>query len=158
MKIAKGFRVKLKVELSVVGGDTLEKSTVDYIQGGGSMLPGLEAVLDGLERGAKRDGVIVAKDAFGNPSMQAIKKIPRTEFPADAKPKVGDRFTAKGAAGGIDVVLQVEKITDTEVECRILHPLADKDIKYSVEVLGVTDPKPPPMPAQALELEPDPET
>jgi FKBP-type peptidyl-prolyl cis-trans isomerase 2 len=158
VKIAKGLRVKLKVELSVVGGDPLEKSTLDYIQGGGSMLPGLEAVLDGLERGAKRDGVIVAKDAFGNPTMQPVKKIPRTEFPADAKPKVGDRFTAKGAAGGIDVVLQIEKVTDAEVECRMMHPLADKDIKYSVEVLGVTDPKPPPMPAQALELEPDPET
>ena len=158
MKIAKGLRVKLKVELAVVGGDPLEKSSVDYIQGAGTMLPGLEAVLDGLERGAKKDGVIVAKDAFGNPAMQAIKKIPRTEFPPDAKPKVGDRFTAKGAAGGIDVVLQVDKITDIEVECRMLHPLADKDIKYSVEVLGVTDPKPPPMPAQALELEPDSES
>ncbi len=157
MKIAKGLRVKLKVDLSVVGGDPLEKSTVEYIQGGGTMLPGLETVLDGLERGAKRDGVIAAKDAFGNPSMHPIKKIPRTEFPKEANLKVGDRFTAKGAAGGMDVVLQVEKVTDVEVECRLVHPLADKDIKYAVEIIQVSDPKPPPMPAQALELEPDPE-
>ena len=34
-----------------------------------------------------------------------------------------------------------------------MHPLADKDIKYSVEVIQVSDPRPPPMPAQALELE-----
>jgi FKBP-type peptidyl-prolyl cis-trans isomerase 2 len=158
VKIAKGLRVKMKVELAVVGGDTLEKSTVEYIQGGGTMLPGLEKVLDGLEKGAKKDGVIPAKEAFGNPAMHPTKKIPRAEFPKDPKPKVGDRFTAKGAAGGMDVVLQIEKVTDTDVECRLVHPLADKDLKYVVEILQVSDPKPPPMPAQALELDPDPES
>jgi FKBP-type peptidyl-prolyl cis-trans isomerase 2 len=148
----------MKVELAVVNGDTLEKSTVEYIQGGGTMLPGLEKVLEGLEKGAKKDGVIAAKDAFGNPSMHPVKKIPRTEFPKDAKLKAGDRFQAKGAAGGMDVVLQIEKVSDTEVETRLVHPLADKDIKYVVEIIQVSDPKPPPMPAQALELEPDPES
>jgi hypothetical protein len=38
---------------------------------------------------------------------------------------------------------------------RLVHPLADKDIKYAVEVVNVTDPRPPPMPAAALELEED---
>jgi FKBP-type peptidyl-prolyl cis-trans isomerase 2 len=40
-----------------------------------------------------------------------------------------------------------------KVEVRFLHPLADKDIKYSVEVVQVSDPRPPPVPAAALELE-----
>lgn len=157
VKIAKGLRVKLKVDLSVAGGDTLEKSTVDFIQGAGTMLPGLEKVLDGLEKGAKKEGTIAAKDAFGNAAMQPVKKMKRTEFPKDAKLEKGARFTAKGVNGGMDVVLQIEKADKDEVEVRLVHPLADKDIKYAVEVLGVSDPKPPPMPAAALELEPDPD-
>jgi FKBP-type peptidyl-prolyl cis-trans isomerase 2 len=150
VKIEKGRRVTVKVDLSVVDGATLEKKTLEYIQGSGMMLPALEAILTGLEKGAKRDGVIKAKDAFG--AQQPLKKLRRSEFPKDAKLTVGEKFAGK-AADGMNVVLLIEKVTTDEVEVRYLHPLADKDIKYSVEVIQVTDPRPPPMPAQALDLE-----
>jgi len=154
VKIEKGHRVTVKVDLSVVDGASLEKSTVEYIQGAGTMIPGLEAALAGLEKGAKREGVIEAKDAFGAAAMQPpLKKMKRTEFPADAKITEGEQFTAKGVNGGIDVVLKIEKITGDDVDVRLVHPLADKDIKYAVEVVQVSDPRPPPMPGGALELE-----
>ena len=152
MKIAKGNRVRIKVDLSVVGGETLEKSVVEYVHGGGTMLPGLESVLEGLEAGAKRAGTIKAKDAFGNPAMVPLKKMKRSEFPKEAKLKAGEAFTAKGANNGLDVVLKIEKITGDDIDVRLVHPLADKDIKYQVEVVQVTDPRPPPMPVAALDL------
>jgi FKBP-type peptidyl-prolyl cis-trans isomerase 2 len=89
VKIEQGKRVRVRVHLAVVGGDTLEKSVVEYIQGSGKMLPGLEAVLNGLEKGAKKDGVIKAKDAFGNPSMHPTKKMKLGEFGKDVKLKPG---------------------------------------------------------------------
>ncbi len=151
MKIEKGRRVTVKVDLSVVEGASLEKSTVEYIQGSGTMLQGLEAVLEGLEKGAKREGVIKAKDAFGATKLPP-KKMKRSEFPKDAKITAGEKFAAKGE-NGMDVVLLIEKITGEEVEVRFVHPLADKDIKYSAEVMQVSDPRPPPMPTAALDLE-----
>ena len=154
VKIEKGRRVKLKVDLSVAGGQQLEKSTVEYIQGGGSMLPGLEKLLEGLEAGAKRDGVLKAKDAFGNPAMHPLKKMKRTDFPKDAKLTEGEKLIAAGAdKAHMNVILQIVKISGDDVEVRLVHPLADKDIKYIVEVVQVTDPRPPPMPAKALDLE-----
>jgi FKBP-type peptidyl-prolyl cis-trans isomerase 2 len=153
VKIDKGARVRMRIHLAVVGGDTLEKSVIEYIQGGGSMLPGLEALLAGLEKGAKKTGVLKAKDAFGNPAMHPTKVMPRTEFPADAKLKVGERFTAKGAAGGLDVILQIEKIEEKQVTVKLVHPLHDKDLSYDIEIVQVTDPRPPPPPAKALGLE-----
>jgi FKBP-type peptidyl-prolyl cis-trans isomerase 2 len=154
VKIEKGRRVRLEVDLAVAGGDSLEKSTVEYIQGGGTMLLGLEKVLEGLEAGAKRDGVIKAKDAFGNPAMHPLKKMKRTEFPKDVQLKVGEKLVARGE-NKMNIVLLVEKIDGDTIDVRLVHPLADKDIKYAVEVLAVTDPRPPPMPAQALDLEED---
>lgn len=144
--------MKLKVDLSVVGGASLEKSTVEFIQGSGTMLPGLEAILTGLEKGAKREGVLKAKDAFGATKLPP-KTLKRSEFPKDAKLAVGEKFAGKAEGNDMNVILLIEKVTDTEVEVRYVHPLAEKDIKYSVEVVGVTDPRPPPMPAAALELE-----
>ena len=150
MKIEKGYRVTLKVDLSVVGGQSLEKSTVEYIQGGGTMLPGLEAVLAGLEKGAKREGVIKAKDAFG--AMQPTKKLKRSEFPKDAKLVVGEKFAGK-AENDMNVILLIEGVTEDEVIVKYVHPLAEKDIKYAVEVVNVRDPRPPPVPVAALDLE-----
>jgi FKBP-type peptidyl-prolyl cis-trans isomerase 2 len=153
VKIEKGRRVTVKVDLSVVGGDSLEKTTVEYIQGAGTMLSGIEAVLEGLEKGAKKEGVLKAADAFGNKKMHPLKTMKKTEFPKDTKFKEGERFTAKGVNGGMDVVLQVEKVKGDDIEVRLVHPLAEKDIKYSVEVVQVSDPRPPPLPAAALKLE-----
>ena len=154
VKIENGRRVTLKVELSVVGGPTLERSTVEYIHGGGTMLPGLEAVLAGLEKGARREGVIKAKDAFGNPAMQPLKKMKRSAFPRDVKLEVGEKLVAKGE-NDMNVVLRIEKVAGDDVDVRLVHVLAEKDIQYSAEVIQVSDPRPPPVPAQALELEED---
>ncbi len=156
VKIEKGRRVKLKVDLAVSGGQQLEKSTVEYIQGAGTMLPGLEALLEGLEEGAKRDGVLKAADAFGNSSMHPLKKMKRTEFPKDAKLDVGSKMVAASDdKAHMNIILQIVKIAGDDVDVRLVHPLAEKDIKYAVEVVQVTDPRPPPMPAGALKLEED---
>jgi len=153
VKIEKGRRVKLKVDLSVAGGQQLEKSTVEYIQGGGSMLPGLEALLEGLETGAKREGVLKAKDAFGNPAMHPLKKMKRTEFPKDAKLNEGEKLVAASAdKAKMNVILKILKVSGDDVDVRLVHPLAEKDIKYSVEVIQVSDPRPPPVPVDALDL------
>lgn len=113
------------------------------------MLPGLEKVLEGLAKGDKKEGVIEAANAFGDKQFQLDKPIPRKEFPEDAEFEKGQQFVAKGA-NGQDVILRVHEVTEDTVECKMLHPLADKDIEYDVEVLDVTDPTPPPLPVEAL--------
>lgn len=152
VKIEKGRRVTLKVELSVVGGAVLEKSTVEFVQGSGTMLVGLERILEGLEKGAKREGVLEPKDAFG--AQQPIKTLKRSDFPKDANIAAGEKLVGK-ADNGMNVVLQIDKVTGDQVDVRYLHPLAEKQIKYAIEVVAVRDTRPPPMPAQALELEPE---
>ena len=152
VQIETGKRVQIRVHLAVVGGDTIEKSEVEYIQGSGKMLPGLESALEGLEAGAKKSGVLDAKHAFGNPALSPHKTMKRSEFPKEAQLVVGERFAAKGVTG-IDVMLAIEKIEEEDIDVRLMHPLADKDIRYEVEVLSVTDPAPPPLPPDALNIE-----
>jgi FKBP-type peptidyl-prolyl cis-trans isomerase SlyD len=155
VKIEKGRKIKLKVDLSVAGGPQLEKSTVEYVQGAGTMLSGLEKLLEGLEAGAKREGVLKAKDAFGDPAMHPLKKMKRSDFPKDAKLTEGEKLIAAGAdKAHMNVILQIVKISGDDVDVRLVHPLADKDIKYSVEVGQGSVPRPPPVPVAALDLEP----
>jgi FKBP-type peptidyl-prolyl cis-trans isomerase 2 len=153
VKISKGKRVRLKIHLTTADGKELEKSAIEFIFGGGKMLAGIEELLDGLEAGAKKKGTLPAKKAFGNPAAQSKMTMKRSEFPADASLALGSKFTAKGPDGKTDVVLQIDKVTIETVDVRLVHPLAEADLKYDLEVLAVTDPAPPPVPAAALDLE-----
>lgn len=149
MKIEKGRRVFLKIKLTS-GDKVIEENAVEYFQGAGTMLPGLERVVDSLEAGAKKSGVLKAEDAFGDPQYQVKKSLPRKEFPRDAELEVGSQFAATNPDTGGNVILRIEKVTDESVDVLMLHPLAEKDISYDLEVLKVTDPKPPPPPPGAI--------
>ena len=152
VEIESGKRIRIRVHLEAVGGGTIEDSVVEYIQGAGKMLPGLEAELVGLSDGAKKSGVLPAKVAFGDPAHSPHKTMKRSEFPQEVELEAGERFTAKGV-NGLDVVLLIHRIDGDQVDVQLLHPLAEKDIAYKVEVLTVTDPAPPPVPAEALKVE-----
>jgi FKBP-type peptidyl-prolyl cis-trans isomerase 2 len=157
MRVEAGKRVRLKVKLEVAGGKVLEESVVDYVQGDGRMLPGLEKELDGLEAGARKEGKLAAAHAFGDESRMPVKKMLRREFPAEAKLATGELFAAKGPHGE-DVVLRVLSHDDEHVVARFMHPLWDKDIAYQATVLLVADRNPPPLPVEAIaeiEAEPD---
>jgi FKBP-type peptidyl-prolyl cis-trans isomerase SlyD len=157
VKIEKGRRVTLKVDISVAGGQQLEKKTLEFVQGSGPMLPALERILEGLQAGDKREGSLKAKDAFGSPEVQAkipLKKMKRSDFPKDMKLDVGERMVAASAdAAHMNVILEIAKVTGDDVDVKLIHPLAEKDLKYAIEVVQVRDPRPPPLPGQALELE-----
>jgi FKBP-type peptidyl-prolyl cis-trans isomerase 2 len=156
MKIEEGKRVRVQVMLKVVDGDVIEQSGVEFIQGGNTMLAGVERILEGCEPGDERKGVLKAEEAFGREEDLPTKMLGRDSFPEDAKLEVGEIFAAKSAEGQ-DVNFRIVEVKDDEVEVRFLHPLVGKDIEYDLKVISVTDPAPPPLPSDALaeELEED---
>lgn len=149
MKVEEGKRIRLKVKLQVVDGDVIEESVAEYFHGSGTMLPGLESELEGLAEGSVKKGVIPADHAFGHPQSQAEKSIARAEFPAEANLEPGHQFAAK-AENGQDVILRVVSADDDKVVVKLVHPLAEKDISFEAEILGISDPTPPPLPAEAI--------
>lgn len=133
----------------------LEESAVEYHHGTGKMLEGLEEQLDGLRAGDKKSGIIPAEKAFGGPSHQHKKVIPRAEFPKDTELVPGATF--KAGIEGQEVVIEVIEIRDKEIHAVLKHALADKNILFDVEVLTVRDPAaaPPPLPADAIASDDD---
>jgi FKBP-type peptidyl-prolyl cis-trans isomerase SlyD len=146
MKVEAGRVVRIECELRVKGGDVIESSAksgpVEYKQGGGQMIRGLEAALEGLEAGEEKSGTIEAAAAFGTKESQPTMKIPRDAFPKDAELEEGAEFEAKGPTG-TPVKLEVLVVEDDVIKARVVHPLADKDLEYKVKVLSVRPPPPP---------------
>ncbi len=162
MKIGRGVSVRIEYELKIKGGEVIESSAktgpLQYVQGAGKMLAGLEKRLEGLSAGDERTGVIPAAEAFGTEDAMPRKTMTRKEFPEGISPRAGLIFQAKGPHGEA-VNFKVISTTADEVSVRLLHPLVDRDLEFKVKVLSVTDPRrpasAPPLPPVVVELELD---
>ena len=143
MKIAAGKRVLMEYELAVEGGEVIESSKergpLEYVHGTGKMLPGLESRIEGLQPGDEKEGVIPAAEAYGTLDSLPTKTIPLSEFPPGTEVK--EQMVFEAQFKGNPVSFTVLEVKGDEATVRFNHPLAGKDIRFSVKILDVTDPE-----------------
>lgn len=152
MRVADGHIVAIEFTLKDEDGSVIEttqgKEPIVFTMGDSRMLPGIAAVILGMEVGASKDGEL-APGELVPPQKSAATRVLLSEFPEGSDPKVGDRFEAKDAAGN-DVNFEVFERDDEAVRIWPLHPLHDKRLGYSVEVVSARRPDlPPPTPGGA---------
>ncbi len=169
MKIVAGSIVKIEYEIRIKGGDVIESSTksgpVQYVHGQGRLLRALEKRLEGLSTGESLEGEIPAVEAIPPEDTLPTRVISRKEF-GDHKLVVGAMFEAHNA-NGATIDLRIIALDDEKVTARLLPPLAGKDLAFKVRVIRIEDPvshivsvvtkPPPPLPAEALKIELDPD-
>jgi FKBP-type peptidyl-prolyl cis-trans isomerase SlyD len=158
MKIARSLTVEIEYELRVKGGAVIESSAktgpLKYVHGDGKMLPGLERRLEGLSPGDERRGSIPAAEAFGSEESLPLKEMTRADFPPSTKLDAGAVFEAKSVTGQ-PVQFKVISVEGSTIKTRLLHPLVGRDLEFRVKVLSVSDPRKPPPPPGAVELDAD---
>lgn len=154
MEIAEGLVVTLDFTLTDPAGKVIETTQggepITFQFGGRHILPGLAKAIEGMKVGESRTGKIpagslVPRDAGGK------RRVPRSELPAGASPKVGDRFAAKEAGHAQPVQLEVLTVDAQGIEVLLLHPLHDTEVGYDVTVRAVRRPNVPPPPPVAVE-------
>lgn len=137
MKIEKNSAVTLRFKVTDSLGKVVEKSTepMVYLHGGyGSTLPKIEEALDGQESGFKTTLALSAADAFGERDEGLVQTIPKTQFPPGVK--VGGQLEGHGDDGRTHV-FTVMKIKGDTVLLDGNHPLAGKDLNFSLAVMDV---------------------
>jgi FKBP-type peptidyl-prolyl cis-trans isomerase SlyD len=110
------------------GGDPLE-----FIMGKGHIIPGLESALVGMNKDEQGDILVKAVDAYGELNPEAVQKVPADQFEG-IELKEGMSLYGQGE-GGQTVQVVVKSFNDEEVEVDFNHPLAGKDLMFSVTVL-----------------------
>jgi len=143
------FLYTLKSDGEVVESNT-EETPVTYIQGGGQILPALEAELAGLKAGDEKTVALEAANAYGEVRDDAFQEVPLDQLPEDARTE-GAVLQAQGYPGPI-------RVTEVKEEIAILdfnHPLAGKDLEFDVKILSVEDAPPPPAVDAAMPAEPE---
>lgn len=136
--IQKDSKVEIDYTLTVDGkvADTSKgRKPLEYTQGAGQIIIGLERALEGKNAGDKVSVDIPAKDAYGEVNPEAMRRVPKTAIQNIEQMKVGDIVGA--SAGGHTFRAKISEITDTEVVLDFNHPLAGKELHFDVEIVSV---------------------
>ena len=71
--------------------DTSEgNEPIQFLQGHGNIIPGLERALYGMAAGDRKEVVIEAADGYGELDPEAFAEVSRTEFPPQDSDGSGD--------------------------------------------------------------------
>ncbi len=115
---------------------SLERDPLEFTVGGGQMIKGFDAAVDGMEVNEKKTVTIPSAEAYGDRNDQLIQKVPRTDLPADMKPEPGQTLVATNETGQQTHVI-VQEVTDTEITIDANHPLAGQDLIFEIELVEI---------------------
>lgn len=146
MKIKKNTVPSVTYELVVEGEvvDQTDKSKpLTFLMGAGSMIPGFERQLEGLEKGDKYEFSIQPEEGYGEVDQKAIVDLPKDVFVVDGVLKeellvIGNEIPMQDNKGNQLQGTIVEIGNDT-VKMDFNHQLAGKVLNFTGEVIDVRE-------------------
>jgi FKBP-type peptidyl-prolyl cis-trans isomerase SlyD len=139
LKVADGQVIEMDYTLRVDGAiidASSEHGPIEFIQGKGNIIPGLEKALYGMTVGESKDVVVLAGDAYGEKDSQAYMEVPRNQFPVDIPMESGTQMELHDEAGQ-PMVARIDRVGETSVWLDFNHPLAGKELHFAVKIAGL---------------------
>ena len=115
---------------------TWGKGPVEYLHGGGQLLPALERALEGLAEGQHAEFTLPPEDAYGPRKDESLTALPRSAFPRDVELKPGVALMARTAQGQ-GFPLTVREVQGERILVDMNHPLAGERLRFQVSVRAV---------------------
>lgn len=110
---------------------------LEFITGKGQVIPGLENALVGMSKDESGDIKVDAVDAYGAIDPEAVQTVPKDQFEGIELTE-GMILYGQGE-GGQTVQVVVKSFTDEDVTIDYNHPLAGKNLMFTVTVLDVRE-------------------
>ena len=139
MKIEKNKVVTIHYTLKDNNNNILDSTEGDepmsYLHGRDNLIPGLEAELEGKEKGDKFKASIKPEDAYGERDEDMMFIIPREQFQGVPDIEVGMQFQTDSPSG--PMLITISEINGDEITVDGNHPLAGETLNFEVEVTGI---------------------
>ena len=141
MNISKDKMVSIHYTLKGDDGATIDSSQngqpLEYIQGNGILISGLEKALENKKPGDKFSVTINPEEGYGKFDDKLIMDIPRDKFETEEEIVPGMKFQVQ-TPEGVSIVRVIE-VSEGNVKIDGNHELAGKNLHFDVEVVDVRD-------------------
>lgn len=142
MGISPGSQVCLHLAIYLDDGTEALSSFGDepmcFRIGDGTLAPGLESLLLGLEAGADEQMLAEGAALFGAYDAGLVHRVPRSDLPEGFTPEIGDVIPFQ-APGGQETPGTVLGADENAIEIDFNHPLARRGLRIHVRVLQITN-------------------
>ena len=118
-----------------------EDGPIEFLQGYGNIIPGLEAHLGGLAIGESLKVTVAAKDAYGEFDPEQIVDIPLDEFPEEICVEPGVELEMKDQDGDM-LFARILSVGKSRAKLDFNHPLAGKELTFDVTIVALRLPTP----------------
>ncbi|MCK9454957.1 MAG: peptidylprolyl isomerase [Sulfurimonas sp.] len=125
---------EVKVEGNVVDSN-VNQEPLEFTFGSGQIIPGLESRIASLSEGESASVVVPASEAYGEYNEEAMQKIPKEQFEG-IELSIGLPLQGQGPDGN-PVQVVVKDILESDVLIDFNHPLAGKELNFSINILSV---------------------
>ena len=120
-----------KVVDSSEGGEPLQ-----FIQGMGHIIPGLEHELYNMQIGDSKNITVAAEKGYGESDETAFMDVPREAFPHDVPLEEGTELELRDQSGN-PVYARVDNVSENNIRLDMNHPLAGKELNFEVKIAGL---------------------
>ena len=121
--------------------DSSEDDPIEFLQGYGNIIPGLEAHLGGLAIGESLQVTVAAKDAYGEFDPEQIVDVPLDEFPEEICVEPGVELEMKDEDGDM-LFARILSVGKSRAKLDFNHPLAGKELTFDVTIIALRLPTP----------------
>ena len=109
------------------------REPLEFLQGHGQIIPGLEQALYGMVVGEEKKVVIAPRDGYGERDSNAVQEIPRDSFPADVELEPGMALELRDSSGQ-PLVAFIADVRPDSVLLDLNHPLAGETLHFNVSI------------------------
>ena len=139
--VADDLVVRLDYTLTLGGGEVYDSSEesgpLDYLQGHGQLIPGLEQALYDMAVGDEKDVVVTPDLAYGEYDPEAVQELPRDMFPPEMELESGMAIDLYDEDAEEELEATVEDVDDDTVVVNFNHPLAGETLNFHVRIVGI---------------------
>ena len=140
-QVADGVVVSLAYQLRLDDGEIIDETgsvePLEFLQGSGEIVSGLESNLYGMSVGQEKDVVVAAEDGYGIYDPTEKVSLDRSSFPADMQLEEGMGLQMRDSQSGEAVIAYVAGIQPETVELDLNHPLAGEELFFHIQITGL---------------------
>jgi FKBP-type peptidyl-prolyl cis-trans isomerase SlyD len=140
MQIAEKTAVTIHYTLKNDEGEVLdtsrEREPLNYLQGAGNIVPGLEKQLEGKGPGDKLEVTLAPEDAYGVRDEKNVRNVPLRKIKVEGRAVAPGMHCQVQVPDGYQMAL-VKTVQGDYATVDLNHPLAGMRLHFEVEVVSV---------------------
>lgn len=121
-------------------GETFDSSNgrepIEFALGSHAVIKGFEDAVLGMKKGDKKEIVIEAQDAYGDPNPELRQEVPRQAL-GDIQPEVGMMLALNHPMAPQPIPVKIMAVTPETITIDLNHPLAGERLHFEIELIEI---------------------